>query len=141
MDDSLKYTCIFGGGAVRGISYVGIVRALYELGLKVDSVAGSSVGAVFATFYALGFNADELQELFIDFNFSKFKDINLSIGPDFAFSKGEVFLNWLTEIIEKKFYGDAYVAGENPPVKFCDLDKDLYVLTCDLFYNKPFVFF
>lgn len=140
MDNSLKYICIFGGGAVRGISYVGVIKALRELNIEIDSVAGSSVGAIFATLYVMGFSCEEMQEIFLDFNFNMFKDISFAIGSDFAFSKGEVFLNWLRDLIEKKYYGDAYVKGENAPVKFSDLSKNLYILTSDLANNVPVVF-
>lgn len=140
MDNSLKYTCIFGGGAVRGVSYVGVIKALRELGLEIDSIAGSSVGAIFAVFFAMDFTCEEMQEIFLDFNFNMFKDINFAFGADFSFSKGEVFLNWLKDLIEKKYYGDLYVKGQNSPVKFSDLDKELYILTSDLTNNTPVVF-
>lgn len=140
MDNSLKYTCIFGGGAVRGVSYVGVVKALRELNLEIDSIAGSSVGAVFAVLFAMDFTCDEMQEIFLDFNFNMFKDISFAFGADFAFSKGEVFLNWLRDLIEKKYYGSDYVKGQNPPVKFSDLNKELYILTSDLANNIPVVF-
>ncbi len=140
MKNSLKYTCIFGGGAVRGISYVGAVKALREFGVEIDSVAGSSVGALFAILYALDYSCDEMKEIFLNFNFNMFKDINFPLGPDFAFSKGEVFLNFVRDLIEKKYYGDSYIKGENAPVNFSDIEKDLYILTCDLSNNTPFVF-
>ncbi len=140
MSNSLKYTCIFGGGAVRGFSYVGVIKALRELGVELDAIAGSSVGAIFATLYALGYSSDKLAKIVLDFNMNMFKDISLGFGPDFAFSKGELFLNWLRELIETKFYGDNYKKDENAPVKFSDLSTDLYILTCNLNNNKPVVF-
>lgn len=140
MDDSLKYTFIFGGGAVRGFSYVGVIKALEELGVHSDTIAGSSVGAVFSVLYAMGFSHEEMKVIFMGFNYNMFKDINFSFNSGFAFSKGEVFLEWLRDLIEKKFYGDEYKKGENPPVKFIDIEKNLYILTCDLKSNAPLVF-
>lgn len=140
MNDSLKYTFIFGGGAVRGVAYVGVIKALEELGIHADTIAGSSVGAVFSVLYSLGYSCEEMKQVFLDFNFNMFKDINFSFNSGFAFSKGEVFLDWLRELIERKYYGTEYIKGENPPVKFIDLEKDLYILTCDLMNNTPLVF-
>ena len=31
---SLKYTCLFGGGAIRGAAHVGVLKAFEELGIK-----------------------------------------------------------------------------------------------------------
>lgn len=130
--NSNKYTCIFGGGAIRGVSYIGAIQALDELNISVETIAGSSVGAIFAGLLAVGYNADEIKELFLKVNFDLFRDIHFGFGKAFALSKGEVFLEWVREMIEKKFYNTAYKKGENPTVKFKDLDKDLVIITTDL---------
>ena len=129
---SLKYVCIFGGGAIRGVSYAGTVRALEELNITPSTFAGSSVGAIFAGLLALGYKAEELKDIFMKVNFELFRDIHFGFGKDFALSKGEVFLNWLRELIEKKYYGDNYVKGKNKPVTFDMLDKKLIIITTDL---------
>ncbi len=130
--NSNKYTCIFGGGAIRGVSYIGAIQALDELNISVETIAGSSVGAIFAGLLAVGYNADEIKELFLKVNFDLFRDIHFGFGKAFALSKGEVFLEWVREMIEKKFYNTAYKKGENLTVKFKDLDKDLVIITTDL---------
>lgn len=131
-DKALEYTCIFGGGAVRGVSYVGTLKALEELGICVNTIAGSSVGAVFSGLLAVGYTADEIKEIFMQINFELFKDIHFGFGKDFALSKGEIFLDWLRELIETKYYGDKYDKGKNKPVTFADLGKNFIVITTDL---------
>lgn len=101
MNRSLKYTCLFGGGAIRGVSYIGAIKALEELGISPDRLAGSSVGSIIAAFLAVGYTAEELKDVFLKVNFDLFKDISIGIGPLFALSKGEVFLEWVRELIEK----------------------------------------
>ena len=64
----MKYNCIFGGGGVRGMCYVGALKALNELGIELNSIAGSSVGAVFASLLAAGYNDEEIKELFFEEN-------------------------------------------------------------------------
>lgn len=129
---SLKYTCIFGGGAIRGVSYVGAVKALEQLGIFPDTIAGSSVGAIFAGLLAVGYTAEELKDIFMQVNFELFRDIHFGFGKDFAISKGEIFLDWLKDLIEQKYYGERYKKGDNPPVTFKDLDKNLVIITTDL---------
>ena len=108
MDNNFKYTCLFGGGAIRGVSYIGAVKALEELGIIPDRLAGYSVGSIFAALLAVG------------------------LGPLFAISKGEVFLEWVRELIEKKYYGENYKKGVNPAVTFKDIKKNLVVITTNL---------
>ncbi|AOR37968.1 hypothetical protein BHV42_01620 [Candidatus Melainabacteria bacterium MEL.A1] len=132
MDNNFKYTCLFGGGAIRGVSYIGAVKALEELGIIPDRLAGSSVGSIFAALLAVGYNAEELKDIFIKVNFELFKDISIDLGPLFAISKGEVFLEWVRELIEKKYYGENYKKGVNPAVTFKDIKKNLVVITTNL---------
>ena len=132
MNRSLKYTCLFGGGAIRGVSYIGAIKALEELGISPDRLAGSSVGSIIAAFLAVGYTAEELKDVFLKVNFDLFKDISIGIGPLFALSKGEVFLEWVRELIEKKFYGDKYKKGANRAVTFKDIAKNLVIITTDL---------
>lgn len=127
-----NYTCIFGGGAVRGMAYIGSVKALEELKIDPQTIAGSSVGAIFAGLLSVGYNSEEIKEIFLQTNFDLFKDIHFGFGKDFAISKGEIFLDWLRENIEKKYYGEDYKKGENPAVTFKDLEKNIIIITTDL---------
>ena len=132
IENELDYTCIFGGGAIRGISYIGAIKALEELNINSKTIAGSSVGAIFAVLYAIGYTSEEIKNMFLKINFDLFRDIHFGFGKSFAISKGEVFLEWVRDLIEKKFYGENYKKGENPTVKFKDLDKNLIIITTDL---------
>jgi NTE family protein len=49
------------GGGARGIAHVGVLQALEENGIPVDSITGTSVGAVVGSLYATGRNAKELE--------------------------------------------------------------------------------
>jgi len=128
----LKYTLLFGGGAIRGVAYCGAYKYLEELNVQYDKIAGSSVGAVFASLVAVGYKASEMTDVMLSVNYELFRDIQIAIGPQFALSKGEVFLDWLRELIEKKFYGDKYKKGTHKAVTFADLEKDLVIITTDL---------
>ena len=130
--ESLKYTCLFGGGAIRGAAYAGTAKAMEDLGINPHTIAGSSVGSVIGGLLALGYTADELDDIFIKFNFEMFRDVQISLGPKFALSKGELFLDWIRELIEQKFYGAKYKKGTHKAVTFKDIKKDLIIITTDL---------
>ena len=132
MNRSLKYTCLFGGGAIRGVSYIGAIKALEELGIFSTTLAGSSVGSIIAALLAVGYTAEEMKDIFLKVNFDLFKDISIGLGPIFALSKGEVFLEWIRELIEKKFYGNKYKKGFNRAVTFKDIKKNLVIITTNL---------
>lgn len=139
MEQRFRYNCIFGGGGVRGMCYIGALKAIEELNIEIGSIGGSSVGAVFAALLAAGYNESEIKELFFNFNFNMFRDININIfNNDLSISKGEIFLDWLRETIGKKVLNEKYKEGSK--VRFKDLKKDLHILTLDINTNTPYVF-
>ncbi len=50
-----------GGGAARGWAHIGVLRALDEAGIKIDMIAGTSIGALVGGCYLAG-KLDELEE-------------------------------------------------------------------------------
>lgn len=126
------YFIIFGGGGIRGISYCGAYKALKEKKINYTGLAGSSVGAVFASLLSVGYNEDEIFEIMSTNVINLFRDINIDFKKDIGFSKGNVFLELIREKIEKKFYKDDYKKGSMPPVKFKDINKKLVIFSVDL---------
>ena len=50
----------FGGGGLRGIGHLGVIKALEELGVEADFVSGTSVGSMVGALYSAGYTADEM---------------------------------------------------------------------------------
>ena len=126
LKEKLDYFCILSGGGIRGTAYIGVFRALESIGVNITGLAGASVGAIFAAFYAIGYTTDEIEEIFLEVKYENFRDINLSIKKNFGLWKGDNIQNWIKDNIEKKFYGKNYEKDANLPVKFKDIEKDLY---------------
>ena len=55
-----------GGGGARGLAHVGVLRALEELRVPVDFIAGTSIGAVIGGLYASGVPLDEIERRIAD---------------------------------------------------------------------------
>lgn len=55
---------VFSGGGIKGLAYVGAIKALEEKNLfqKVKRFAGASAGAITAALLAIGMSPDELDE-------------------------------------------------------------------------------
>ena len=47
-----------GGGGARGMSHLGVLKALEQSGIVVDMIAGTSAGAMTGVFYASGLDCD-----------------------------------------------------------------------------------
>jgi NTE family protein len=55
----LKVGLALGGGSAKGYAHLGALRVLLDAGLPIDYLAGTSIGAAIAGFYALGFDMDQ----------------------------------------------------------------------------------
>jgi predicted acylesterase/phospholipase RssA/CRP-like cAMP-binding protein len=47
---------VLSGGGARGFAHIGVIRALYESGIPIDAIGGTSMGAVIAAQHALGWD-------------------------------------------------------------------------------------
>jgi NTE family protein len=55
---------VLSGGGARGGAHVGVIRALEELRIPIDAVAGTSMGAVVGGLYAAGLSGAEIEAVF-----------------------------------------------------------------------------
>jgi NTE family protein len=62
-DDRPKIGLALSGGGARGGAHVGVLKTLEELGVPVDYIAGTSMGAIIGGLYAAGYSADEIERL------------------------------------------------------------------------------
>jgi PAS domain S-box-containing protein len=51
---------VLGGGGARGCAHIGLIRAMQELHVPIDSIGGTSIGAAMASCFALGLNPDDI---------------------------------------------------------------------------------
>jgi len=52
---------VLSGGGARGAAHVGVLKVLEDLGVPIDAIAGTSMGAVVGGLYASGLTAREIE--------------------------------------------------------------------------------
>lgn len=65
-----KIGLALGSGSARGWAHIGVIRALTEAGIRVDCVAGTSIGALVGAVYASG-NIDTLEEVVLELDWKQ----------------------------------------------------------------------
>jgi NTE family protein len=68
-----------GSGSARGLAHIGVIRAIEESGIKVDMIAGTSIGALIGAAYASG-RLDTLEQ---DFRAIDWKRMGTLLDPVF----------------------------------------------------------
>ena len=54
---------VLSGGGAKGITHIGVIKALEENNVPIDYITGTSMGAIVGGLYAMGFTPEEMIEL------------------------------------------------------------------------------
>ena len=58
-----KIGLALGGGGARGTAHIGVIRALEQMHIPIDYVAGTSMGSIIGGLYSCGYTPDEMEKL------------------------------------------------------------------------------
>lgn len=58
-----KVGLVLGGGGAKGAAHVGVLKVLEEIGMPIDYIAGTSIGAIVGAFYATSHDAGQIDSL------------------------------------------------------------------------------
>lgn len=58
-----KVGLVLSGGGAKGITHLGVIKALEDDNVPIDYIAGTSMGAIVGSMYAMGHTADEIIEI------------------------------------------------------------------------------
>lgn len=94
-----KVGLALGGGGVRGLAHIGVLKVLEQEGIEIDLIVGTSVGALIGGAYAAGMAPREITakvDSYLkspEFEESAIKSIGMSFspGPKSIFQKAQTF--------------------------------------------------
>lgn len=68
--DDVKIGLVLSGGGAKGLAHIGVLKVIDSLGIEIDYVAGTSMGAIIGSLYASGYTGKQLDSIFnkIDFD-------------------------------------------------------------------------
>lgn len=69
--DSLKVGLVLSGGGAKGLAHIGVLKVIEEHNIKIDYIAGTSMGAIVGGLYASGYNTTQLDSIFRKTDFSR----------------------------------------------------------------------
>ena len=90
----MKVGLIFSGGGARGFAHLGVLKALNELKIPIDELAGTSAGAITGAFYGYGYSPEETFEIISKTGFLK------SVRPAWTWT-GLLSLDGLKDVLFK----------------------------------------
>lgn len=66
-----KLGLVLSGGGSKGFAHIGVLKVLDRHGIKVDYIAGASMGAILGSLYAIGYSGNSLDSLISGQNWEK----------------------------------------------------------------------
>jgi NTE family protein len=66
-----KIGLVLSGGGAKGLAHIGTLKVIDSLGIKVDYIAGTSMGAIIGSLYASGYTGKQLDSIFKTVDFDK----------------------------------------------------------------------
>ena len=83
---------VFAGGGLKGFALVGAYQELEEKGYRFKRVAGTSAGAIIASFIAAGYSGKEIEQMMQEEDLQTLLDPRKTILPI-------PFMKWLTPLL------------------------------------------
>ena len=116
--ENFKVGVALSGGAAKGLAHIGVIKAFEEMGIRIDYIAGSSMGALIGAAYASGIPIDTLEKIAVD---TDWKTTAKLFIPGFSTS-GLIDGKRVKEFLYT-FYGDKKI--EDLPIPFAATAADI----------------
>lgn len=97
-----KVGLVLSGGGAKGLAHISVIKALEENGIPIDYIAGTSMGAIVAGFYAAGYSPDEMDQLFRSEQFKFWSTGKIQEEYRYFYRKLEEDPSWLELDLLKK---------------------------------------
>lgn len=89
-----KVALVLSGGGAKGVTHIGVIRALEEQGIPINYIAGTSMGAVIGGLYAAGYSPDEMQLMIKSEEFKSWVSGNIDPKYIYFFRKLQPDASW-----------------------------------------------
>jgi NTE family protein len=91
-----KVALVLSGGGAKGVTHIGVLRALEENGIPINYIAGTSMGAIIGGLYAAGYSPDEMQYMITSEEFKSWISGKIDSRYVYFFRKQQPDASWFT---------------------------------------------
>lgn len=100
----MEISLALGGGGIRGLAHIGVIKCLLRQGFQINAIAGTSVGGLIGAVYAAGYQPDEILAIIEKLDQSKLYTRQSSDGPSLLGYTG--IANTLIELLGDTCFSD-----------------------------------
>lgn len=108
-NDKKTIALALGGGGARGFAHVGILEVMEEHGIRIDYLAGTSMGSVIGAMYALGMPLTRIKEIAMHFQNINFSPMQYATPFHESLLSGDFIEQGLTQVFEDAKFEDCKI--------------------------------
>ncbi|MBU0606114.1 MAG: patatin-like phospholipase family protein [Candidatus Omnitrophica bacterium] len=101
-----KVTLVLGGGSARGLAHIGVLKILEREKVPIDSIIGTSMGAMIGASYSVGVPIAQMEERAYKFTTKKILDPTM---PTMGLLAGEKLESTIKHLIDNKQFDDCKI--------------------------------
>jgi NTE family protein len=64
-----KIGLVLSGGGAKGFAHIAILKEIDKVGLKIDYIGGTSMGAIIGGLYAVGYSGEQIEKIVLETDF------------------------------------------------------------------------
>ncbi|MCH8495895.1 MAG: patatin-like phospholipase family protein [Balneolales bacterium] len=73
-NDGPRIGLVLSGGGAKGLAHISVLKLLEEVNMPIDFIGGTSMGSIIGGLYAIGYTADEIEQIVLDENWARLFD-------------------------------------------------------------------
>lgn len=107
-----------GSGAARGLAHIGVLKVLEENGIRVDVLAGTSIGALIGALFAAGVPVRQMEQVALEIDWRKLAKLMDPVIPFSGLTDTRKLISFIKDLL--------------PVRSFEELDRPLAVTATDI---------
>ncbi|MCK4358163.1 MAG: patatin-like phospholipase family protein [Candidatus Cloacimonetes bacterium] len=123
-----KVGLALGSGGAKGLSHIGVIKFLEEMGIKIDFIAGSSIGALIGGVYATGISIKKIENIALKTDLVSTAKFFTPGFPKYGLVTGSKVQKFLTSLLGEKEI-------ENLNISFAAVATDI-ITGREIIFNK-----
>lgn len=140
-NNSFKVGLVLSGGGAKGMAHIGTLKLIDSLQIKIDYIAGTSMGSIMGGLYAIGYSGKELETFCKETNWDELFDDrvpykNVAIEEKEEFGK---FIGQLPVLDKKVRLPQGLLIGTNLYDKLAELCLPAYTTSNFDSLHIPFI--
>jgi NTE family protein len=104
-----KIGLALGSGAARGLAHVGILKVLEEAGVRVDYIAGTSIGAFIGALYAAGMPVREMETVLCELDWRSLPRLLGLVLPKTGLIDGKKVATFMAELLPVRTFEELHI--------------------------------